>query len=317
MERNEMRVFGQTSNSLSLRLAPRSAQHRRPRALTHTMRAASALARSPGHHLPDVRERVPTRPAAISRATTHSYAAPLSFLAAAALALAAATATTPPARADAPVASLEQPAPPPQQQQQAGRIASFPASGLIFKVRGSELLFFSLIRHFLQARDPNHAPLHSPHSPSPPQDIVDVVALPDPAVAGATIYVTEVKRSLVDKLTSSGGGFFAEPSAASVTCVARGGGAVTLVPGVDIGGPEGRDIYSEKKSLSLVAAKTLRVRRVVDRANGSVLYVSYSTRLGPGGGGGGSGDPSSTDGAGGGTGSARYRTSVCALPLVE
>ena len=200
---------------------------------------------------------------------------------AAALALAFAALTgARPALADPPAqaAAVEQPAPTSSATTQAGKIASFAASGLIFK------------------------------------DSVEVVALPDPALPGVVIYVTEVKRSLVDKLTSTGGGFFAEPSAASVTCVARGGAPVSLAPGADVGGPEGRDIFSERKSLSLVAAKTLRVRRVVDRANGSVLYVSYSTRLSGAGSG---GDPASTDGAGGGTGSARYRTSVCALPLAE
>jgi len=221
-------------------------------------------------------------PAPVTRATRETEPEPLrpllsQALAAAALALAALTGTHP-ARADPPAAAaVEQPAAVPPTTQ-AGTIASFAASGLIFK------------------------------------DTVQVVALPDPAVPGAVVYVTEVKRSLVDKLTSSGGGFFAEPSAASVTCVARGGAPVRLAPGADVGGPEGRDIFSERKSLSLVAAKTLRVRRIVDRANGSVLYVSYSTRLSGSGSG---GDPASTDGAGGGTGSARYRTSVCALPLAE
>jgi CreA protein len=158
------------------------------------------------------------------------------------------------------------------------RVASFPASGLVFK------------------------------------DSVEVVALPDPAVPGVLIYVTEVKRSLVDKLSGGAGGFFAEPAAASVTCVATGNGAAaaaTLLPGADVGGPEGRDIFAERKSLSLVAAKTLRVRRVVDREHGAVLYIAYNTRLASPGG----GDPSSTDGSGGRQGSSRYRTSVCALPL--
>ena len=224
---------------------------------------------------------------------------PLPHLLAAA-ALAALAAFSPPALAEpTPLEAVEAvdtaapaaPAPPststssPSTSASPTKVASFPASGLVFK------------------------------------DTVEVVSLPDPAVRGVVIYITEVRRSLVDKLTSSGGGFFAEPAAASVTCVTRAGpGAGTLVPGADVGGPEGRDIFTERKSLSLVAAKTLRVRRVVDKGNGTVLYVAYNTRLsGPGGGGGGGGgsggDKASTDGAGGGTGSARYRTSVCALPL--
>jgi len=222
------------------------------------------------------------------RAAAGLRLSPLPHLLASA-ALAALAAFAPPAFADpaasAGVAEVVSISTSPSTSSSPTLVASFPASGLVFK------------------------------------DTVEVVSLPDPVIDGVIIYITEVRWSLVDKLTSGGGGFFAEPAAASVTCVSKTGtGRLYLLPGADVGGPEGRDIFTERKSLSLVAAKTLRVRRIVDRAQQTVLYVAYNTRLsGPGRGGGsgsgGSGDSVSTDGAGGGTGSARYRTSVCALPL--
>jgi catabolite regulation protein CreA len=71
----------------------------------------------------------------------------------------------------------------------------------------------------------------------------------------------------------------------------------------DLGGKEGKELFSERKNLNLFNNKTLKVRRVYDPANNALLYVSYSTRT------------SSTDAEGPSAG--QYKTSVCAVPLKQ
>ena len=118
---------------------------------------------------------------------------------------------------------------------------------------------------------------------------------PTLSVSGVTVYVSDFKRSLPDKLASN---FFDEPSVASVTCAATG--RVSPSPAALAAGPSGVDVFAERKGLSLVQNKTLRVRRIVDSKRGAVIYIAYSTRVAPG-----AGD----------SGAGRFRSSVCALPL--
>eukprot|EP00798_Chlamydomonas_sp_ICE-L_P005613 gene5613-4099_t len=70
-----------------------------------------------------------------------------------------------------------------------------------------------------------------------------------------------------------------------------------------ISGSQGREMFSEGKSLNLFQQKTLRVRRIYDEKQKSLIYVAYSTRL----------SSASDDGA---VTAGRYRTSLCAIPLV-
>ena len=128
------------------------------------------------------------------------------------------------------------------------------------------------------------------------RDAVEVTALEDPDVKGATIFIADFKRSLTAKLAKD---FFSEPSQASITCAADPNTPLRVVNAGAVRSPGGTELFSERKGLSLVANKTLRVRRVFDEKRSTLLYVSYSTRL--------------SDDAD--TASTRYRTSVCALPL--
>ena len=65
--------------------------------------------------------------------------------------------------------------------------------------------------------------------------------------------------------------------------------------------PEGEEVYKERKNLSL-SSKTLRVRRLFDKENQTLVYVAYSTRLN------GEGDSPELS-------AGRYKTSLCAVPL--
>ena len=130
------------------------------------------------------------------------------------------------------------------------------------------------------------------------KDSVQVVSLEDPLVDGVNIYLSDFKRSVSAKLSS--GDLFSEPSQTSLACTRDDSGVV--VRG-DLGGKEGKELFSERKNLNLFNNKTLKVRRVYDPANNALLYVSYSTRT------------SSADAEGPSAG--QYKTSVCAVPLKQ
>ena len=128
------------------------------------------------------------------------------------------------------------------------------------------------------------------------RDSVEVTALPDRDVEGATIFIANFNRSLPAKLAKD---FFSEPSQASITCAANPNFPLKVINEKAVRASGGTELFSERKGLSLVANKTLRVRRIFDPKRNALLYISYSTRL--------------SDDAD--TASTRYRTSVCALPL--
>ncbi|GFH13884.1 uncharacterized protein HaLaN_09847 [Haematococcus lacustris] len=132
------------------------------------------------------------------------------------------------------------------------------------------------------------------------KDTVEVTAIDDPegglqprhiahSVDGLTIYISDFKRSIVDKLAKD---FFTEPSQASLSCGISGPVAFRKGSPDDLGGIEGKE------------NKTLRVRRVYDPKRNSVVYVAYSTRL----------NSASDEGS---VSSGRYRTSVCVVKLPD
>lgn len=131
------------------------------------------------------------------------------------------------------------------------------------------------------------------------KDSVEVVAIPDPDVDGVVIFISDFKRSLADKLAKD---FFSEPSQASVTCAATGPIMIKNEGKVKANG--GQEVFTEQKGLNLFQAKTTRVRRIYDAEHNALLYVSYSTRL-------------TTSADEGGVSTGRYRTSICALPIIQ
>mmetsp|Transcript_996 Transcript_996/g.3027 ORF Transcript_996/g.3027 Transcript_996/m.3027 type:complete len:261 (-) Transcript_996:207-989(-) len=142
------------------------------------------------------------------------------------------------------------------------RIAEFAASGLIFK------------------------------------DSVEVLAVDDSAVQGVTVYISDFRRSLTDKLARD---FFSEPSQASIFC-AQTAPQISIRDIENIKGTEGREMFSQQKNLNLFQNKTLRVRRIYDEARQTLVYVAYSTRLT---------NASDKDSISAG----RYKSSMCVVPL--
>ncbi|KAG1670688.1 hypothetical protein FOA52_010964 [Chlamydomonas sp. UWO 241] len=106
------------------------------------------------------------------------------------------------------------------------------------------------------------------------KDNIEVIALDDPGVSGVTIYLSDFKRSIVDKLKKD---FFTEPSQTSLSCAITG--PVTFNASKISGGGEGQEVFTESKGLNFFQNKTLRVRRLYDSKRNTLLYVAYSTRL--------------------------------------
>ncbi|XP_024540056.1 uncharacterized protein LOC9660691 isoform X2 [Selaginella moellendorffii] len=114
-------------------------------------------------------------------------------------------------------------------------------------------------------------------------DIVEVIALPDPKIEGITIHISNVKRSLTERLSRD---FFTDPSQT---------GPLRLVSPIALG-LKGEEVFSAKRNLFF---KTMHVRRIYDEANNALVYVAYSTRV--------SQDMSEPN--------SRYRTSVSSISL--
>lgn len=125
------------------------------------------------------------------------------------------------------------------------RVTTFEASGLVFKASREKAV---LIREKYLLCTWGACCVHPSASRSPdlsPQDSVELVATEDPDVDGVTLYVSDFKRSLADKLAKD---FFTEPSQASLTCTATGPLAVKDPRQLS---RDGKEIFSESKGLNL------------------------------------------------------------------
>lgn len=100
-----------------------------------------------------------------------------------------------------------------------------------------------------------------------------IEALPDPKVAGVTCHLAYFDRSTLDRLMQ--GNWFEDPSNSSIAC--RQTGPMTL--GDIARGPEGEEIFRESRSLLL---KTLRVTRIYDEANQTLVYLTHARELSEG-----------------------------------
>ena len=87
------------------------------------------------------------------------------------------------------------------------------------------------------------------------RDTVQVDRITDPAVDGVALYFTDYSRSLSEKLTSDP---FADPSQSSLTCLATG--PVVIKSPEDVQGGNGKEIFSELKTLNLFQNKRLNIR---------------------------------------------------------
>ncbi len=97
-------------------------------------------------------------------------------------------------------------------------------------------------------------------------DIV-IEAIQDPKVTGVTCHLAYFDRGLIDRLQK--GNWFEDPSNSSIACRQTGP--------IEIGDierdAEGEDVFSERRS---VIFKTLRVKRIFDEANNTLVYISHA-----------------------------------------
>ena len=100
-------------------------------------------------------------------------------------------------------------------------------------------------------------------------DII-VEAIADPDVAGVTCHIAYFDRGLIDRL--SNGNWFEDPSNASIAC--RQTGPISI--GDIDRGKDGEDVFRTSRSIIL---KSLRVKRIFDEKNQTLIYVAHAAEL--------------------------------------
>lgn len=100
----------------------------------------------------------------------------------------------------------------------------------------------------------------------------DVVleAIPDPKVQGVTCHVAYFERSMIDRLRQ--GNWFEDPSNAAISCRQTG----PIVLGDIERDKNGETVFSESRSLIF---KTLRVTRIYDEANRTLIYLTHANEV--------------------------------------
>jgi CreA protein len=100
-------------------------------------------------------------------------------------------------------------------------------------------------------------------------DIV-IEAFQDPDVEGVTCHVAYFERGLIDRLQQ--GNWFEDPSNSSIACRQTG---EIIIGDIDMS-EEGESIFSERRS---IIWKSLRVRRIFDEANQTLIYVTHAREV--------------------------------------
>ncbi|EIE51916.1 CREA protein [Salipiger aestuarii] len=102
---------------------------------------------------------------------------------------------------------------------------------------------------------------------------VIVEAVADPEVEGVTCHIAYFDRGLIDRLSK--GNWFEDPSNASIAC--RQTGPITVG---DIDRSEGgEDVFRTSRS---IVFKSLRVKRIFDEANQTLIYLVHARELADG-----------------------------------
>ena len=99
---------------------------------------------------------------------------------------------------------------------------------------------------------------------------ITIEAVADPDVKGVVCHLAYFNRSIVDKLQQ--GNWFEDPSYSAIDCNADGPitiGRISLASG-------GEEIFKEQRSLIW---KSLRVNRVYDKDNNSLIYLSHAREV--------------------------------------
>ena len=100
-------------------------------------------------------------------------------------------------------------------------------------------------------------------------DVV-VESIPDPKVAGVTCHVAYFDRSVINRLRQ--GNWFEDPSNAAISCRQTG----PIVLGDIDRGRDGETVFSESRSLIF---KSLRVTRIYDAANQTLIYLTHANEV--------------------------------------
>ena len=100
-------------------------------------------------------------------------------------------------------------------------------------------------------------------------DIV-IEAIPDPDVTGVTCHIAYFDRGLIDRLAN--GNWFEDPSNSSISCRQTGPIKVGDIDRSE----EGEDVFRTSRS---IVFKSLRVKRIFDEANQTLIYVAHAREL--------------------------------------
>ena len=100
-------------------------------------------------------------------------------------------------------------------------------------------------------------------------DII-IEAIADPDVAGVTCHIAYFERGMFDRLSK--GNWFEDPSNASISCRQTG----PIVIGDIDRDEDGEDVFRASRSIIL---KSLRVKRIFDEKNQTLIYVAHAAEL--------------------------------------
>lgn len=100
-------------------------------------------------------------------------------------------------------------------------------------------------------------------------DII-IEAFHDPDVQGVTCHVAYFERGLIDRLQN--GNWFEDPSNSSIECRQTG----PIVLGDIDRSAEGESIFSQRRS---IIWKSLKVTRILDAENQTLVYVAHGTQV--------------------------------------
>lgn len=100
-------------------------------------------------------------------------------------------------------------------------------------------------------------------------DIV-IEAFADPKVTGVTCHIAYFDRSMIDRLQQ--GNWFEDPSFSAVDCSQTG----PITVGDIATGAAGESVFSEGRSLVF---KSLRVTRLYDAPNRTLVYLAHASEL--------------------------------------
>ncbi len=100
-------------------------------------------------------------------------------------------------------------------------------------------------------------------------DII-IEAIHDPKVEGVTCHIAYFERSMIDRLSQ--GNWFEDPSNASIAC--RQTGPITI--GDIDRSKDGEEVFRERRSVIL---KSLRIKRIFDEANQTLIYLVHAREL--------------------------------------